>query len=75
MTSRYRTSNVTIHKLTITHSTCTCIEVSLEEKVNGDIKEDNASNYFGILQVSCETRIPRLMEVALDAVHYLIGNE
>jgi hypothetical protein len=36
-------------------------------------KSDDADEYFGILRDGCETRIPRMMEIALDALHYLIG--
>ena len=41
--------------------------------MNAGIKEDDASEYFVILKGGCDTRIPKLMEIALDAVHYLIG--
>ena len=47
--------------------------VTLEEKVASGIRDDNANQYFVILEAGCETRVAKLMEVSLDAVHYLIG--
>ena len=48
-------------------------KVSLEEKVASGARDDNANQYFSILQTGCETRVAKLMEISLDAVHYLIG--
>jgi hypothetical protein len=38
-------------------------------------REDmDADKYFDPLQAACETRQPKIMEIALDAIHFLIGN-
>ena len=42
------------------------------QKVGGS--DNDADKYFDPLQAACETRQPRLMEIALDAIHFLIGN-
>ena len=34
----------------------------------------DADKYFAPLQAACESRQPRLMEIALDGIHYLIGH-
>ena len=34
----------------------------------------DADKYFGPYQAACESRQPRLMEIALDGLHYLIGH-
>ena len=46
-----------------------------ENEKNKDTNSDsNADSYFGPFQMACETRHPRVMEIALDSLHYLIGN-
>jgi hypothetical protein len=35
--------------------------------------ESNADDYFEAFQLACESRHPRLMDVSLDAIHYLMG--
>lgn len=46
-----------------------------KEKANGgESQETDADQYFEPLEMACQTRQPRLMEIALDAVHFLIGN-
>jgi len=32
------------------------------------------SKYFEPLQWACESKIPRLMDIAIDALHYMMGN-
>jgi formaldehyde-activating enzyme involved in methanogenesis len=36
--------------------------------------DNDADKYFGPYQAACESRQPRLMEIALDGLHNLIGN-
>jgi hypothetical protein len=36
--------------------------------------DTDADKYFSPFQLACESRQPRLMEIALDGLHYLIGN-
>ena len=48
-------------------------KVTLEERIASGNRDDNANQYFSILQAGCETRVAKLMEVSLDTVHYLIG--
>ena len=52
-----------------------CIFVELlDEKRSSATKSDtDADKYFDVLEAACNTRIPRMMEISLDAVHYLIG--
>ena len=53
-----------------------CAEVLSEnQKVAAKSRGDtDADKYFDPLQAACETRQPKLMEIALDAIHFLIGN-
>jgi hypothetical protein len=47
-----------------------------KEKANAgeeDALDTDADKYFEPLQLACETRQSRLMEIALDAIHFLIG--
>jgi len=49
---------------------------ALTEKENangGESQETDADQYFEPLEMACQTRQPRLMEIALDSIHYLIG--
>jgi hypothetical protein len=39
----------------------------------GKIKITKAGKYFEPLKLACESRLPRLMEIGLDAIHFLIG--
>lgn len=36
--------------------------------------DNDADKYFGPYQAACDSRQPRLMEIALDGLHNLIGN-
>ena len=36
-------------------------------------QDNDADQYFEPLDMACDTRQPRLMEIALDALHFLIG--
>lgn len=36
-------------------------------------EDEDADKYFDILQQACETKQPKLMEIALDAIKFLIG--
>lgn len=36
-------------------------------------EDGSADKYFNILDAACESRNIRLMEIGLDAIHYLIG--
>ena len=48
--------------------------LSNNQKAGRDGREDlDADKYFDPLQAACESKQPRLMEVALDAIHFLIG--
>lgn len=39
-----------------------------------DPAQDNcADRYIGPFQAACESRVPKLVEVGLDSIHYLIG--
>jgi hypothetical protein len=50
------------------------IETLSESLKNDEEKEDeDADKYFDILQAACETKQPKLMEIALDAIKFLIG--
>lgn len=61
------------------HVSCCCVRrisgvLGTKEKENGFQNQDNdADKYFEPLEVACDTRHPRLMEIALDALHFLIG--
>ena len=49
------------------------VESSNDTRENTSISnESNADRYFTPLQLACESRAPKLMEVGLDAIHYLI---
>lgn len=37
--------------------------------------ESLPSKYFEPLQWSCESKIPRLMDIAIDALHYMMGKK
>ena len=39
----------------------------------GVSKDEDAAKYFEPLRLACESKQPRLMEISLDAIHYLIG--
>jgi hypothetical protein len=46
----------------------------LSKKSQAELNQDgDADKYFEILQAACESKNARLMEIALDATHYLIG--
>lgn len=46
----------------------------LSAKSPEELSEDgSADKYFNILEAACESKNPRLMEIGLDAIHYLIG--
>jgi hypothetical protein len=38
-------------------------------------EDDDADKYFDLLQSACETKQPKLMEIALDAMKFLIGQK
>lgn len=40
---------------------------------NSSISESDGDKYFFPFQECCESRYPKLMEIGLDAIHYLIG--
>lgn len=46
------------------------LENQLEGASAGDI---NADKFVGPLQMACETRYPKLMEISLVAFHFLLG--
>ena len=47
-----------------------------KEKANGgQSNETDADQYFEPLEMACQTRQPRLMEIALNAIHFLVGME
>ena len=35
--------------------------------------DTDADKYFEPLRAACESKVPRIMEIALDAIHILIG--
>ena len=37
------------------------------------INDDLPAAYYEPLQLACESKLPRVMEVALDAFHYMMG--
>lgn len=46
-----------------------------KEKANGNEGVDNdADKYFEPMEAACLTKQPRLMEIGLDALHFLIGH-
>jgi len=48
-------------------------KLSEKETNNTIINNDNdADKYFELFQMSCDSRHPRVMEIALDGIHYLI---
>lgn len=48
--------------------------LSEKERVNGtEGVESDADQYFEPLEAACETKQPKLMEMALDTLHFLIG--
>jgi hypothetical protein len=48
--------------------------LSENQKIGFAERDDmDADKYFDPLQAACESRYPKLMEIALDAVHFLIG--
>lgn len=48
--------------------------LSDKEKANGGHSQDtDADQYFEFLELACQTRQPRLMEIALNAIHFLVG--
>lgn len=49
------------------------VESTNDTRENTSISNnENADKYFTPLQLACESRTPKLMEVGLDAIHYLI---
>jgi len=55
-----------------------CYVAALTEKENangGESQETDADQYFEPLEMACQTRQPRLMEISLDSIHYLIGTK
>lgn len=50
------------------------LPVLISEAESGKIKITDTGKYFEPLKLACETRQPRLMEIGLDAIHFLIGN-
>jgi len=54
---------------------CILEALSNNQKAGRDEREDsNADKYFDPLQAACESHNPKLMEISLDAIHFLIGN-
>ena len=50
------------------------VALSDKESANGGQSLDtDADQYFEPLELACQTRQPRLMEIALNAIHYCIG--
>lgn len=46
----------------------------LSKKTPEELAADgDADKYFDILQAACESKTPRLMEIGLDSIHFLIG--
>ncbi len=43
-----------------------------ENSVSEDVDTD-ADKYFEPLRAACESRVAKVMEIALDAIHILIG--
>jgi hypothetical protein len=49
--------------------------LSENQKVNNSGRDDyDADKFFEPLQAACETRQPKLMEIALDGIKYLVGD-
>ena len=50
--------------------------LSDKESANGGHSQDtDADQYFEFLELACQTRQPRLMEIALNAIHFLVGTQ
>lgn len=48
--------------------------ITENQKIGGSEREDtDADKYFDPLQAACESHSPKLIEIALDAIHFLIG--
>lgn len=48
--------------------------ISENSKVEGGGKGDeSADKFFDPLQAACKTKYPKLIEIALEAIHYLLG--
>lgn len=43
-------------------------------KVDDEKEDEDADKYFDILQAACETKQPKLMDISLEAMKFLIGN-
>lgn len=57
-------------------ATCDKLIETLSENLKNEEEEkedDDADKYFDLLQSACETKQPKLMEIALDAMKFLIG--
>jgi hypothetical protein len=51
----------------------TCAPDVLSNKTQEELDKDgNADKYFSILEASCDSKSAKLMEVGLDAIHFLI---
>jgi hypothetical protein len=61
------------YTLSLIHNVVIVLVDELTEKEGGTSVETNADNYFEPFQLACESRHPRLMDVSLDAIHYLMG--
>ena len=61
------------------HVSCCLISFSYcAEMLSGKTPEElsadgSADKYFNILEAACESKNTRLMEIGLDAIHFLIG--
>lgn len=42
---------------------------------DGGKGDESADKYFDPLQAACKTKYPKLIEIALDAIHHLLGIE
>ena len=45
----------------------------MENNKSGAQESDSADKYFDPLQAACQTKYPKLIEIALEAIHYLLG--
>lgn len=55
-------------------SMCDQIIGDLSTRENEEVDDDtDADKYFDPLRAACESHTPRVMEIALDAIHILIG--
>lgn len=43
-------------------------------KIDDEKEDEDADKYFDILQAACETKQPKLMDISLEAMKFLIGN-